>query len=111
MAAWLAGSSGAGARAEAQAQAQAQMDPAEIVLRGTISPEKLATHEMLTFTMPEGMQRMDVKLDSPGFQKGMYLTVGMWDPQRYRGEGRAQFSISTVTATGPYMPGPLVAGE
>jgi hypothetical protein len=53
---------------------------------------------------------MDVELDSPGFQKGMYVTVGMWDPERYRGEGRTKFSVTTVTATGPYLPGALVPG-
>jgi hypothetical protein len=82
----------------------------EITLHGTISPEKIGTHETQTFVMPPDMQHMDVELESPGFQKGMYVTVGLWDPQRYRGEGRAKFSITTVTATGPYMPGPLVPG-
>ncbi len=91
--------------------AQPAGDPPEIVLKGTISPEKLGKHETLTFTMPEGMQRMDVELDSPGFQKGMYLTLGLFDPQRYRGEGRARLSLSTLTATGPYLPGPLVPGQ
>ena len=90
--------------------AQTTANPPEIVLKGTISPEKLGKHETLTFTMPEGIERMDITLDSPGFAKGMYLTLGLFDPQRYRGEGRAKLSISTVTATGPYLPGPLVPG-
>ena len=91
------------------AQTQDQV-ATEIALHGTIAPEKIGTHETQTFVMPPGIERMDVELDSPGFQKGMYVTVGMWDPARYRGEGRAKFSISTVTATGPYMAGPLVPG-
>ena len=82
----------------------------EIQLHGTITPEKIGTHETQTFVMPTGIERMEVELDSPGFQKGMYVTVGMWDPERYRGEGRAKFSISTVTASGPYMPGALLPG-
>lgn len=86
--------------------AQAQ----DIELRGTISPEKLGTHEMLDFSVPPGIQRMDVTLISPGFQKGMYLTAGLFDPERYRGEGRSQFTISTVDATGPYLPGPIIPG-
>ncbi len=73
------------------AQLSAAADPSlEIQLRGTITPEKLSTHETQTFEMPKGIQRMEVELDSPGFQKGMYVTVGMWDPERYRGEGRAE---------------------
>ena len=100
----------AASTASAQGGAKAQ-DPPEIVLSGTISPEMLGTHQTLSFMMPPGMQRMTVNLESPGFQKGMYLTVGMFDPDRYRGEGRANFSITTVTATGPYLPGPLVPGE
>jgi hypothetical protein len=84
--------------------------PEDILLHGTITPEKLGMHEMLTFTMPPGIQRMDVALESPGFSKGMYLTVGMFDPDRYRGEGRASFTLSTVDATGPYIAGPLVSG-
>jgi hypothetical protein len=83
---------------------------ADIELHGTITPDKQGKHEMLAFTVPEGMERMNVELISPGFQKGMYLTVGMFDPQRYRGEGRNAFTISTVDATGPYLPGPIVPG-
>ncbi len=83
---------------------------ADIELHGTITPDKQGKHEMLAFTVPEGMERMNVELISPGFQKGMYLTVGMFDPQRYRGEGRSVFTISTVDATGPYLPGPIVPG-
>lgn len=86
--------------------AQAQ----DIELHGTISPEKLGTHEMLAFTVPAGIERMEVTLISPGFQKGMYLTAGLFDPQRYRGEGRARFTVSTVDATGPYLPGPIIPG-
>lgn len=86
-------------------------DPSlEIVLHGTITPEKIGTHEIQTFEMPQGIQRMEVELESPGFQKGMYVTVGIFDPERYRGEGRARFSITTLTATGPYLPGTLVPG-
>jgi hypothetical protein len=82
----------------------------DVELHGVITPGKQGTHEMLAFTVPEGMERMNVELISPGFQKGMYLTAGMWDPQRYRGEGRSIFTISTVDATGPYLPGPILAG-
>ena len=88
----------------------AQAGDTDIELHGVITPEKQGTHEMLAFTVPEGMERMNVELISPGFQKGMYLTAGMWDPRRYRGEGRSVFTISTVDATGPYLPGPLLAG-
>lgn len=92
------------------AQRKPAVDEKDIVLHGTIAPEKLGTHESLDFTMPAGMQRMDVELVSPGMKNGMYLTVGLWDPQRYRGEGRQKFTITTVTGTGPYMQGPLVPG-
>jgi hypothetical protein len=82
----------------------------DIELHGIITPEKLGTHEMHAFTVPEGIQRMEVTLISPGFQKGMYLTAGLFDPQRYRGEGRSSFTVSTVDATGPYLPGPIIPG-
>jgi hypothetical protein len=82
----------------------------DIVLHGDISPAKAYKHEMLAFTVPEGIQRMDVTLDSPGLAKGMYLTAGMFDPQRYRGEGRSTFTLSPVDATGPYLLGPIVPG-
>jgi len=83
---------------------------ADIVLHGAITPEKISTHENLAFEVPEGIQRMNVELISPGLAKGMYLTAGIWDPQRYRGEGRSTFTLSTVDATGPYLPGPMVPG-
>ncbi len=82
----------------------------DIELHGTIAPENLGTHIMLPFEVPSGIERMTVTLNSPGFQKGMYLTAGLFDPQRYRGEGRQSFTISTVDATGPYLPGPIIPG-
>jgi len=90
------------------AQESSAGSSADIELHGTITPEKLGTHEMLDFTVPEGIQRMEINLISPGFQKGMYLTAGLFDPQRYRGEGRSRFTVSTVDATGPYLPGPII---
>jgi hypothetical protein len=86
-------------------------DDGDIVLHGVITPDKLGKHEMLAFIVPAGIERMNVELISPGFQKGMYLTAGLFDPQRYRGEGRSVFTVSTVDATGPYLPGPIVPGE
>jgi hypothetical protein len=78
----------------------------DIELHGTIAPENLGTHIMLPFQGPPGIERMTVTLISPGFQKGMYLTAGLFDPQRYRGEGRQSFTVSSVDATGPYLAGP-----
>lgn len=100
----------AGARGQAPQGQPPEAQAKDIVLTGSISADKLGKHEALHFEVPAGMQRMQVELESPGFAKGMYLTVGLWDPQRYRGEGRAQFTLTTVTATGPYLPGPLVPG-
>ena len=94
----------------AQPRANDAAGDVDIVLRGDISPEKYFTHEMLAFTVPEGIERMNVTLESPGFAKGMYLTAGIFDPQRYRGEGRSAFTISAVDATGPYLLGPIVPG-
>ena len=88
----------------------AQAPVEDIVLHGDISPAKSFKHEMLEFTVPEGIQRMNVELISPGFAKGMYLTAGLFDPQRYRGEGRSSFTVSAVDATGPYLLGPIVPG-
>jgi hypothetical protein len=53
---------------------------------------------------------MTVTLESPGFAKGMLLTAGLFDPERYRGEGRSSFTVSAVDATGPYLLGPIVPG-
>jgi hypothetical protein len=88
----------------------AQAHDTDIELHGVITPDKQGKHEMLAFTVPRGIERMTVEMISPGFQKGMYLTAGMFDPQRYRGEGRSVFTLSTVDATGPYLPGPILAG-
>src|ERR1700733_12020860 len=88
--------------------AQAANDAAkdvDIVMHGEITRAMYFTHEMLAFTVPQGVQRMNVTLESPGFAKGMYLTAGMFDPERYRGEGRSEFTLSAVDATGPYLMG------
>lgn len=94
----------------AQTPANSAAQDVDIVLHGDITPEKYFTHEMLAFTVPKGMERLNVQLDSPGMAKGMYLTAGIFDPERYRGEGRTAFTLSAVDATGPYLPGPIVAG-
>src|ERR1700710_2160864 len=44
----------------------------DIELHGSITPDKLGKHEMLAFDVPAGIERMNVELISPGFQKGMY---------------------------------------
>jgi hypothetical protein len=88
----------------------AQSGDYTISLHGTITSEQLGKHELFAFTVPEGIQRMDIDLTSPAFQNGMYLTAGLFDPQRYRGAGRTSFTISTVDATGPYLPGPIIPG-
>ena len=92
------------------ASAHAQTGEYDIALHGTITPTQSGKHELFDFTVPPGIQRMDIDLTSPGFQKGMYLTAGLFDPQRYRGEGRTSFTLSTVDATGPYLPGPIIPG-
>ena len=94
----------------AQTPADYSLKVEDIVLHGEISPTKSFKHEMLEFTVPERIQRMDVELISPGFAKGMLLTVGLFDPQRYRGEGRSAFTLSAVDATGPYLLGPIIPG-
>ena len=95
------------AQAAGSAGAQSNSD---IELHGSITPDKLGKHEMLAFDVHAGIERMSVELISPGFQKGMYLTAGLFDPQRYRGEGRSVFTLSTVDATGPYLAGPIIPG-
>ena len=90
--------------------AHAQAGDYTFNLHGTISPDRLGKHELFEFTVPPGIERMDIELISPGVQKGAYLTAGLFDPQRYRGEGRTSFTISTVDATGPYLPGPIIPG-
>ena len=88
----------------------AQSGDYTISLHGTITSEQLGKHELFAFTVPEGIQRLDIDLISPDLQKGMHLTTGLFDPQRFRGEGRTSFTISAVDATGPYLPGPIVPG-
>lgn len=83
----------------------------DIDLHGEVTTQKYFTHEQLSFTVPPGMRRMTVKLDSPGMAGGGYLTIGIFDPERYRGEGRSAFTLSEVDATGPYLPGPIAPGE
>jgi hypothetical protein len=90
--------------------AQTSSSDLDLQLHGSITPDKLGKHEMLSFTVPEGIERINVELISPGFAKGMYLTAGLFDPQRYRGEGRGTFTVSSADATGPYIVGPIVPG-
>ncbi len=88
-------------------------------IEGTLTAQDSHRHIAHSFTVPEGVTRIDIDFRySPKRTEryGNLLTLSLFDPQRERGTGhRGQPSqhvtMSTGTATPGYLPGPIPSGE
>jgi hypothetical protein len=102
----------------APAAGRAQSAPAahasdELVMTGTFTDKDAGRYLELPFTVPAGVTRMTVDVDWEGRGKGVYLILGLYDPQRSRGWGglgKPSFTVAERFATPSYQQGPLVPG-
>lgn len=102
-------------------------EPIHLTLTGTLQPDQMLTYVHLPFTVPEGVDRIQVAYaydamigSDPGLTGGNTIDIGLFDPRGihflntgYRGwsgSARREFVVGRKEATPGYMPGPIFAG-
>lgn len=87
---------------------------ADVALDGMIEGRDRATTRDLPFDVPAGTAQVHVAFTFEGRDRGTTITLGVADPQRFRGWGggtKYQFSIADAFATPSFLPGPIPAGR
>lgn len=85
----------------------------DVVLAGVLHGTDRASVRDLPFTVPPGTAQVHVDFDYDGRDRGVTVTLGVWDPARFRGWGgnlKRTFSIAEGFATPSFLPGPIPAG-
>ncbi|AXB79800.1 CehA/McbA family metallohydrolase [Novosphingobium sp. P6W] len=97
----------------AKAAPAAALASDEVVMSGTFSDKDAGRYLELPFEVPAGVTKMSVDVDWEGRGKGVYLVLGLYDPERSRGWGglgKPSFVVAEGFATPSYQQGPLVPG-
>ncbi len=92
--------------------AQEEMAP-DLVLTGEVAGAQNKTYFEVPFTVPAGIHRISVDFQYTGKEERATLDLGIFDPQRFRGESggnKSHFTISETDATPSYLPGAIPAG-
>ncbi|KQM63279.1 hypothetical protein ASE75_12445 [Sphingomonas sp. Leaf17] len=88
--------------------------PADVVLNGIVRGTDRATTRDLDFAVPAGTALVRVDFQYEGRKRGVTITLGVADPQRFRGWGggtKYAFAIGEAFATPSFLPGPIPAGR
>ncbi|MBJ6123370.1 CehA/McbA family metallohydrolase [Sphingomonas mollis] len=88
--------------------------PADVTLQGVIHDADRATTRDLPFVVPAGTALVRVDFTYEGRDRGVTITLGVADPQRFRGWGggtKYAFAIGDAFATPSFLPGPIPAGR
>jgi hypothetical protein len=94
-------------------QMPAVATPQDIVLTGTLGDADRGTYRELPFAVPQGVTKLTIDVAGADHDKGVYLVLGVYDPQRERGWGGAikpHITIAETFASTSYLAGPLPAG-
>jgi len=83
-----------------------------LVLHGTLTYADFHAFKMIPFHVPPGVKRITVDIAFTGMkERKAAVFPGIFDPNGFRGYGRTHFTISTVDATPPFLPGAIPAGK
>jgi hypothetical protein len=96
------------------AQALAQTQPPDLVLTGDVTGSQNKTYFEVPFNVPSGTHRISVDFQYTGKEERATLDLGVFDPDRFRGESggnKSHFTISETDATPSYLPGAIPPGE
>ncbi|WP_442678605.1 hypothetical protein ACSBM8_13940 [Sphingomonas sp. ASY06-1R] len=99
--------------AAASAMAQPGSPAADIVLHGVLHSEDKGSYRELPFTVPAGVEKIDVDIRWEGREQGTILVTGLYDPQRLRGWGggiKPHFVVADGFASPSFLPGPIPSG-
>jgi hypothetical protein len=97
----------------ASAMAQSGPPAADIVLQGVLHPADKGSYRELPFTVPAGVEKIDVDIRWEGREQGTILVTGLYDPQRLRGWGggiKPHFVVADAFASPSFLPGPIPSG-
>ena len=95
------------------AQGQTPTQPPDLVLNGDVTGAQNKTYFEVPFTVPAGTHRVSVDFQYTGKEERATLDLGVFDPERFRGESggnKSHFTISETDATPSYLPGAIPAG-
>ena len=88
--------------------------PADMTLAGVVTAADRATTRDLPFGVPAGTAQVRVAFTFEGRERGVTITLGVADPQRFRGWGggtKYAFTIGDAFATPSFLPGPVPTGR
>ncbi|MBB4100478.1 CehA/McbA family metallohydrolase [Sphingomonas kyeonggiensis] len=88
--------------------------PQDVVITGTLEDKDRGTYRELPFDVPQGVTRMMIDVEGADHDKGVYLVLGVYDPQRERGWGGAikpHIILAETFASPSYLAGPLTPGK
>jgi hypothetical protein len=91
----------------------AQSAPPDLVLTGEVTGAQNKTYFEVPFAVPAGTHRISVDFSYTGKEQRATLDLGIFDPERFRGESggnKSHFTISETDATPSYLPGPIPSG-
>src|ERR1039457_1820380 len=94
-------------------QGWTQDPPADHVLSGEVTGAQHKTYIEVPFGVPAGTHRISVDFQYTGKEAHATLDLGVFDPERFRGESggnKSHFTISETDATPSYLPGAIPAG-
>ncbi|WP_230631695.1 CehA/McbA family metallohydrolase [Sphingomonas sp. Leaf37] len=86
----------------------------DVVLDGIVRDADRATTRDLPFDVPAGTAQVRVAFTFEGRDRGTTITLGVADPQRFRGWGggtKYAFTIGEAFATPSFLPGPVPTGR
>lgn len=88
--------------------------PADLLLSGVLHDADRATTRDLPFMVPAGTAQVHVAFAYEGRDRGVTVTLGVADPDRFRGWGggtKYDFSVAEAYATPSFLPGPIPPGR
>ena len=95
-------------------QGQKQSSTADVVLTGDVTGAQNKTYFEVPFTVPAGTHRVSVDFQYTGKEERATLDLGVFDPERFRGESggnKSHFTISETDATPSYLSGEIPSGQ
>ncbi len=86
----------------------------DMILTGDVTGAQNKSYFEVPFTVPVGTHRISVDFQYTGKEERATLDLGVFDPERFRGESggnKSHFTISETDATPSYLPGAIPAGQ
>ena len=81
---------------------------------GDVTGAQNKSYFEVPFTVPVGTHRISVDFQYTAKEERATLDLGVFDPERFRGESggnKSHFTISETDATPSYLPGAIPAGQ